>query len=218
MKPYHKIETLFVRDMEGTKKLIQGQYREPIVEYIKDNAWVFTEKIDGTNIRVHWNGHTVIFGGRTDAASIPSHLVNALNNKFSGTVNEQIFEQKFGEIPVTLYGEGYGAKVQNGGGLYRKDVGFILFDVLINGIYLERWNIEDIAKSFDVSVVPIVFRGTVEQAVEYIKGKPKSVISEEEKEMEGIVGTPVVGIFDRSGNRVIVKVKVRDFSPLAYQP
>ena len=75
MKEYHKIETLFERDMEGNKRLIEGKFRNPLVEYLKDNRWQFTEKIDGTNIRVHWDGHQVIFGGRTDAASLPSHLV-----------------------------------------------------------------------------------------------------------------------------------------------
>ncbi len=74
MNEYHKIETLFVRDMEGTKKLIEGEYRHPLVEYLKDNIWIFTEKVDGTNVRVHWDGHTVVFGGRTDNAQMPTVL------------------------------------------------------------------------------------------------------------------------------------------------
>ena len=57
MKEYHKIETIFERDMDGNKKLIEGKFRNPLVEYLKDNEWVFTEKIDGTNIRVFWDGH-----------------------------------------------------------------------------------------------------------------------------------------------------------------
>jgi hypothetical protein len=36
MKEYHKIETLFERDMEGTKKLIKGKFRNECVEYLKD--------------------------------------------------------------------------------------------------------------------------------------------------------------------------------------
>ena len=38
--------------MDGNKKLIEGRFRNPLVEYLKDNEWVFTEKVDGTNIRV----------------------------------------------------------------------------------------------------------------------------------------------------------------------
>ena len=212
MKEYHKIETLFVRDMEGNKKLIEGQYRNPLVEYLRNNEWIFTEKIDGTNVRVHWDGHTVIFGGRTDSAQMPTPLMYALQAKFSGTINEQIFEQKFGANPVTFYGEGYGARIQKGGGDYRDDVGFIMFDIKIGNVWLERENVEEIAKSFGVEVVPIMLRGTIEEAVQFIKAKPKSLIAKKEKEVEGIVGVPKVECFDRNGNRMIVKVKVSDFT------
>ena len=34
---YQKIETLYKRDMEGTKKLIEGSFRNELVEYLKDN-------------------------------------------------------------------------------------------------------------------------------------------------------------------------------------
>jgi hypothetical protein len=211
MKEYHKIETLFVRDMEGSKKLIEGKFRDPLVEYLKDNTWVFTEKIDGTNVRVHWDGHTTVFGGRTDSAQMPVDLMYTLQKFFSGTINEQVFEQKFGATPVTLYGEGYGAKIQKGGGLYREDTGFILFDVNIGGVWLDRESIEDIATAFGVDVVPVVFEGTIDEAVAYVKAKPNSVITEKEKESEGLVGTPKVRVLNHRGDQVIVKVKVRDF-------
>lgn len=42
-KEYHKIETLFKRDMEGTKKLIEGKFRNSLIEYIKDCEWFFTK-------------------------------------------------------------------------------------------------------------------------------------------------------------------------------
>lgn len=213
MKEYHKIESLYERDMEGTKKLIEGKFRNPLVEYLKDNEWIFTEKVDGTNIRVHWDGHRVMFGGRTDSAQIPTFLLNdALYPKFAGTVNEQLFEQKFGGTPVTLYGEGYGAKIQKDGGLYRQDTGFILFDVQVDGVYLSRESVEEIAKAFEINVVPIVLRGTLDQAVAYVKARPKSGISTEEKESEGLVGTPAVRVFDHQGSRIIVKIKVEDFT------
>ena len=92
MIKYHKIETLYNRDMDGTKKLISGDFRNETVEYLKDNIWVFTHKIDGTNIRVFWDGHKVIFGGRTDDAQIPSGLSERLNELFSTSEAEEIFE------------------------------------------------------------------------------------------------------------------------------
>lgn len=208
MELYHKIETVFERDENGSKKLIEGAFRNPAVKYLANNEWIFTEKIDGTNIRVHWDGHRVIFAGRNDGSSIPAHLVNKLNELFMNTETEELFEQKFGETPVTLYGEGYGVKIQNGGN-YRKDVSFILFDVMIQGNWQPRESVENIASCFGLEVVPIILRGTIQEAIDYVKTAPKSTIGT--ANMEGLVGRPTVELRTRTGARVIVKIKVCDF-------
>lgn len=211
MAEYTKIETIFERDMEGTKKLIEGKFRNETVEYLKDNRWIGTEKIDGTNIGIVWDGHKVSYQGRTERAQIPAHLMNKLIEMFGGTVNEELFEQKFGEMQVILFGEGYGAKIQKGGGNYRSDVSFILFDVYLpeQNLWLKRDAIEDIAKTFGVDVVPIVYEGDISGAVEFVKSKPKSTIGM--ADMEGIVCKPAVDMLDRMGRRLIVKIKVCDF-------
>lgn len=208
MVEYNKIETLYERDMEGTKKLIEGKFRNPTVEFLKDNVWQFTEKIDGTNIRIEWDGHKVNYGGRTEAASIPANLMNKLVEMFGTDEAEQMFEQKFGETPVILFGEGYGPKIQNGGN-YRKDVSFILFDVMISGNYQPRSSVEDIAKAFGIDIVPIIMEGTIQDAVDFVNTSPKSTIGT--ADMEGVVGRPKIEMRDRCGKRVIVKIKVKDF-------
>ena len=210
MTEYTKIETIFERDMEGTKKLIEGKFRNETVEYLKGNRWIGTEKIDGTNIGIVWDGHKVSYQGRTERAQIPAHLMNKLIEMFGGTVNEELFEQKFGEMQVILFGEGYGAKIQKGGN-YRSDVSFILFDVYLpeQNLWLKRDAVEDIAKTFGVDVVPIVYEGDIAGAVEFVKGKPKSTIGV--ADMEGIVCKPAVDMLDRMGRRLIVKIKVCDF-------
>lgn len=211
MNEYTKIETIFERDMEGSKKLIEGKFRNETVEFLKDNQWICTEKVDGTNIGIVWDGHKVSYQGRTERAQIPAHLMNKLIEMFGGEINEELFEQKFGEMPVVLFGEGYGAKIQKGGGNYRSDVSFILFDVYLpeQNLWLKRDALEDIAKTFGIDVVPIVLTGTLQEAVDFVKQKPKSTIGA--ADMEGLVCKPVVDMLDRVGRRVIVKVKVRDF-------
>lgn len=208
MIEYNKIDTLYKRDMEGTKKLLEGDFRNPAVEFLKDNIWQFTEKVDGTNIRVYWDGHKVQFGGRTERAQIPAHLVNYLNSVFGTNEAEQIFEEKFGETEVILFGEGYGPKIQNGGA-YRNDVSFIMFDVLIAGNYQPRESVEDIAKAFNVDIVPIIFEGTIQEGVDFVKTHPDSTMGT--AKMEGLVGRPKVEMRDRCGKRVIVKIKWEDF-------
>lgn len=208
MEEYHKIQTLFKRD-EKTKKLIQGEFTDKAVEFIKDLKWQFTEKIDGTNIRIMWDGHKVTFGGRTDKAQIPVELTNRLIELFGGEANEQLFEQKFGDTQVMLVGEGYGNKIQNGG-LYSPTQEFILFDVKIAGNWQSRESVEDIARYFNIDVVPIVLEGTIQEGVDFVKTNPNSKIASIAK-AEGVVGRPYVEMQDRVGNRLIIKIKYKDF-------
>lgn len=210
MLQYNKIETVYNRDIGGTKKLIEGDFRNETVEYLKDNVWQFTEKIDGTNIRVHWDGHKVEFGGRTDKADIPKHLFSRLEELFSTNESEELFEQLFGDREVLFFGEGYGSKIQKNGSLYRDTVDFILFDVMIGGNYQPRSTVEEMAKTFGIDCVPIILTGTIQEAVDFVKTKPKSTIGT--VDMEGVVGRPIVEMKDRCGNRVIVKIKVCDFN------
>lgn len=210
MVEYHKIETLFERD-EKTKKLIMNKFRNPTIEYLKDNIWQFTEKVDGTNIRIYWDGHKVKFGGRTDNAQIPAHLINRLNELFGGETNAQMFEQKFGDTEVELFGEGYGAKIQSGG-LYRDDVDFILFDVLIRDNFQPRESVENIAKYFGIDIVPIVLEGTLQDGIDYVLNNRQSLIAKNGALLEGLVGRTKVETKDRCGKRNIVKIKYRDFS------
>lgn len=208
MREYHKIETVFNRSTDGDKRLIWGDYRNETVEYLADNIWQFTEKIDGTNIRIHWDGHNVEIGGRTDRAQIPKHLMDYLSATFLTPEVEELFEQTYGEKDVMLFGEGYGAKIQNGGD-YRSDVSFILFDVLIGDNWQSREWVEATAKMFGIDVVPIVLEGTIGDGIDYVMQHNNSTIGK--AVMEGVVGRPKVEMKDRLGNRIIVKIKWKDF-------
>lgn len=208
MREYHKIETVFNRSTDGDKRLIWGDYRNETVEYLTNNIWQFTEKIDGTNIRIHWDGHNVEIGGRTDRAQIPKHLMDYLSATFLTPEVEELFEQTYGEKDIMLFGEGYGAKIQNGGD-YRSDVSFILFDVLIGDNWQSREWVETTAKMFGIDVVPIVLEGTIDDGIDYVMQHNNSTIGK--AVMEGVVGRPKVEMKDRLGNRIIVKIKWKDF-------
>lgn len=209
MKKYDKIETIFQRDINGSKKLIEGAYCSETIRFLSNLEWVWTEKVDGTNIRVHWDGHKVTFGGRTDNAAIPTELVTKLIDIFSSEESAQIFEQLFGEKEVILFGEGYGRKIQNGGSYIKDGVDFILFDVLIGENYQSREFLEKIATAFGIKIVPVVGRGTLEEAVSFVKGKPQSTMGT--CIMEGVVARPAIELRDRCHNRIIVKIKWKDF-------
>lgn len=211
MKEYNKIETLYERAKDGSKKLIEGAWRNSAVCELRNIEWIWTEKVDGTNIRVHWDGHEITFGGRTDKAQIPAHLVNYLNNTFKNNETEQLFEQEFGEKEVTLYGEGYGIKIQKGGS-YRDDVSFILFDVMVGDAFLNWNSVVEVSSTFGIDIVPVVNTGTLYEAVEFVKGNPYSDVALKQGcPMEGLVCRPYIELQNNVGKRIMVKVKCKDF-------
>ena len=213
---YPKINPPFVRD-EKTKRLIKYKWLTDEFAYLNDLDWMWTEKVDGTGIRVIWDGYTVSFAGRKDGSEIPSHLLKYLENKFGGAENEGLFEQKFGNKNVILFGEGYGSKI-NSGEQYRDDVSFILFDVEINGLWLSRAAVSDIANYFSTEIVPRITSDNglsdVDWAMDYVMSHPKSRVAKANGKdcyMEGLVGTPMCGILTRTGERIQMKVKWHDF-------
>lgn len=204
---YPKIPTVFERDPETKfRTLLEGQYATPELAYLAGNWWVFTEKVDGTNIRVMWDGKAVTFGGKSDNAQIPARLVTRLEELFLSQVD--LFAEVF-DCPVCLYGEGYGAKIQKGGGNYSATQEFVLFDVKVDRWWLERANVQDVAVKFGLKTVPVVGEGTLGDLVELVrlgftsKWGPFAA--------EGVVARPATELFARNGDRIITKLKTRDF-------
>ena len=149
----------------------------------------------------------------TENSQVPTYLLDKLNGIFGTQEAEQIFGEQFGERNVVLFGEGYGDKIQKVGRKYiSDDVGFILFDLWIGGNYQSRENVERAARSFGIPVVPIVGRGTLDEAIAFVKGHPQSTLAD--LSMEGIVCRPVIELRDRCGNRVITKIKWKDFKDI----
>lgn len=209
MTEYHKIQSIFKRDMTSKRKtLIEGEWTRPEFEYLAGNVWTFTEKVDGTNIRVIFNDGGVTFGGRTEDAQIPAQLVARLNERFLPLA------AKLGEVfpdgAAVLYGEGYGAKIQKGGGNYRADQDFVLFDVRVGQWWLQRSDVHDVAQKLSLDVVPVIGEGTLHDAVAWAKRGIRSTWGD--FEAEGIVARPKTELMTRGGQRLVAKIKCRDFA------
>jgi hypothetical protein len=205
---YPKISGPFRRHTDPgplRNQLIWGDWTMPEFGALAGVNWSWTEKVDGTNVRIFWDGHRVAFGGRTDAAQIPTSLLTALDDMFP----EELLEQTFNRQEVTLYGEGYGAKIQKAGGNYRPDQSFTLFDVRIDRWWLERDNVTGIAKSLGITAVPerMDIR-TVGEALEAVAAGVTSAYGD--FPAEGLVGTAPCGLLTRAGGRIQMKVKHTD--------
>lgn len=203
MKEYHKINSLFKRDEQG--RLDMAAWSQPEFGYLADNEWEWEEKVDGTNIRVMFEAGVLKFGGKTDNAQIQATLFDRLNERFDGQRDKLAAEFPDG---VCLYGEGYGARIQKGGGNYRADQDFVLFDVRIGHWWLKRDAVETIAKTFGLDVVPVIGRGTLWQMICKVKQGFNSTWGE--FPAEGIVARPTADLLARSGQRIITKLKTTD--------
>lgn len=206
MKEYRKIANIFKFDAKY--KHIEG-LNEPY-KTLKDIQWIGTEKVDGTNVRVHWDGYKISLAGRTDNAQWQCDLYNSLQNIFLTQEMEYIFEQVFGDKEAYVFGEGYGPKIQAGGGLYSDTKKFIVFDITIDGYELNRSNVEDVANKLGLDVVPVVFQGTLDEAQEFVANHQMSTLGNHTHEMEGLVLTPDVDIYDSDRHRIKCKCKYRD--------
>jgi len=225
MKTYHKIHSIYKRDPKTDyKTFLEGNVSRPEFEYLFYNQWLFTEKIDGTNIRViiggdtpeekERTGHlTIEFKGKTDKAQTPIFLLEKLKEIFTLKKLSKMYE--IFKFPpeggsVCLYGEGYGARINKGGKYIPDGVDFILFDIKIGDWWLKREDVSDIADKLNIKTVPLIKVGTLQTAIDMIKsGTLKSTFGD--FLVEGLVGRPCIELQDRAGRRIITKIKHRDY-------
>jgi hypothetical protein len=200
---YHKIQSLYKRDpATKNKRFLEGEFTLPEFEFLKDCQWVGTEKIDGTNIRLYKDGS---IAGRTDNAQIHNDLLQHLSDVKMGLFLSSLPDD------TVLYGEGYGAKIQSGGHYIPDGHSFVLFDVIINGHFQPRSSIEDIASKLGIPVVPVLGIRTLQQWVDFIKkGDRKSTLHPGARN-EGVVIKPEIEMRSRVGDRIVTKLKFKDF-------
>jgi hypothetical protein len=204
MTEFHKIETLYERDMQ-TFKVDSSRLKNRTYSLIK--LWHFTEKIDGTNIRCVWKDGKLTFGGKTDNAQIHVDLIRWLYENVSAVKMAEIFP----DTEAVIYGEGYGAGIQKGGG-YSTTKKLIVFDVLVSGKWWLSWeNTCDVAAKLGLDVVPFVGEMTLEEATEMVRAGFPSRLNNGQIQAEGLVGRTAEPLFDKKGARLIVKLKTKDF-------
>jgi hypothetical protein len=225
---YHKIETLYERDEKTHRLKPELILKNPVYGCIK--TWHWTEKIDGTNIRAIWTPsvlegptgqheripESLTFGGKTDNAQIHADLVKWLYENITSEKMRAVFPN----IPVVIYGEGYGAGIQKGGGDYSPTKKLIVFDVFVvdpvnsklGGWWLNWENTCDVAAKLGLDVVPYLGEMTLEKATSMVRWGFRSHTAVVASKMaEGMVGRPLEALFDKKGHRLIVKLKTKDF-------
>lgn len=221
MIEYPKIETLYSR-LPGAKKAKVDVTRIRLPEFSLVKRWTIYEKIDGTNVRIVWSRE----GGLSFASRYYEKVVQLtpeLQQYLSVTFTLEKFEQAFPKVDaeeVQLFGEGYGANVDSSSGAYRGNPAFRLFDVYIGGWWLEPENIDDIAGKMGVRTAPrlsnIVSLPASTADMNDIIPEGRSIVADEDGgdpkfRAEGIVARTSPLLFTRKGDRLMWKLKYKDF-------
>lgn len=232
---YKKIPTLYQRD--GSFKVDTTKLTFPEFDLI--NKWSVTEKIDGMNTSFWFrSGGECGINGRTPHTNWHEDTLDMLNKlKYDIQIEAMriMLEHKLDEI--VLFGETYGANIQNGG-WYCDDQRFILFDVTADGRWLdedqvtataERLNIKRVptlpnnyslnsSNSWDIRSITNLLKFANDHYTQDSFGNKTfmptavSLIAENEvRNMEGVICKPPITLYDKRGNRIIFKLKVKDF-------
>ena len=152
-------------------------------------------------------------GVRTDEAQLPAALLIRLRDLFPPSKLLTAFPPEEGKpTRVCLYGEGYGRGIQSMGRLYRPDgADFALFDVLVGDWWLKWDAVTDVALKLGCTRVPDlgVFPSLL-AVVSRVKAGIVSAIAHG-YQAEGVVVCPLVDLRTRAGERVMGKLKAKDF-------
>ncbi len=207
---FPKINSLFKRNKDD-HSFIMGDYSTPEFDLIK--RWRVEEKIDGTNVRIMYDpeaeGNKITILGRSKDSGMPTYLVEYLNSYFTLDRISPLFDTK---QKCILFGEGYGHTIQSAGPFYRKDVSFMLFDVVVGHYWLTREAVREKAELLGISSPPDLGIMTEAEIMALIHANPQSLCSIKPQVIEGIIARPEPLMLFRNGKPIVWKLKVKDFA------
>lgn len=214
-KVYPKFYAPFSRrELENGKrsKYIDSALPRPeLLPYMNDMTdWVVSEKMDGTNTRIIWDGYTVQVKGRTEQSRLVD-AQNSLLHRLSQNGN-YTFDETFGDKEVIIYGETLGDKIQ--GNPHKIKPTFQVFDINIGGVWLEYDKVEEISTLLGLEMVPHSVINGWSTVIEVFMDTYFDKLEAGEY-FEGLVAAPAHMPLTRTGERVITKIKVADFEELS---
>ncbi len=133
------------------------------------------------------------------------------------TTTEGYYGVDIEEVPVYIYGEFFGKKIQKGGNYDKDNNRFAVFDICQQGWYVPINILNSYASLLGLDVAPYLGQMTIPQAEEMVRKGFKTRVpnaANPDYLEEGIVARPVVPIKDPRGKRIIVKIKTCDYAEL----
>lgn len=134
--------------------------------------------------------------------------LNSLAHEYSDDV-KYVGVVPFVEVPIYLYGEYYGNKIQKGD-YYCKGNEFALFDINQQGWWLPRKEFNELANKLEIPIAPYMGNMTILNAENIVKNGFPTAIGDSGHLAEGIVLKHPY-LRDNRGNRIIIKIKHCDY-------
>ena len=128
-----------------------------------------------------------------------------------------VYVVEYEEVPIYIYGEFFGKKIQAGGNYDKDKNRFSIFDICLQGWWVPIDMLNDYAAKLGLDVAPYLGQMTIPEAEEMVaKGFKTRVpdVANPDYLEEGIVARPVIPIKDPRGKRIIVKIKTCDYNDL----
>lgn len=167
------------------------------------------EKIDGTSSHLKFKDNKLIFfsGG-------------AKHETFKALFNEEEllnkYKEKFVDSEVTIYGEAYGGKMQGMSKSYGPNLKFIAFEVVINDIWLNVPNAEEVSLSFGLEFVDYKLIPTDIDAINAERDADSTQAIRNGMGTghirEGVILRPIEEMTTNNGSRIMAKHKRIEFS------
>ena len=128
-----------------------------------------------------------------------------------------IYVVEYEEVPVYIYGEFFGKKIQNGGNYDKDKNRFSIFDICVQGWFVPIDMLNNYAEKLGLDIAPYIGQMTIEEAEKMVMKGFKTLVpnvSNPDYLEEGIVARPIIPIKDPRGKRIIVKIKTCDYNDL----
>lgn len=239
---YDESKHRYVSDLEKRPRkspMIFGEYSCPEFESI--SRWLVDEKIDGTNIRVIFTNEIqspiafkpkegpgpfcadsrledmikspkIAVWGRTKDSLIPCHLLGRLQELFT---LDKLVTQFPDANKVVLFGEGFGPKIQQGD-YYSATPDFVLFDIWLDGWWLEKEKVYEIAMGLGLEHDLNLGIMSTTDIISLVKAPCPSGFAEKRTgvthQMEGIVARSYPQmLFRQTREPIMFKLKHKDF-------
>ena len=192
---------------KDSKYLDLTQPREELLPYMNNETrWWVSEKLDGTNTRIIWDGYKVDVKGRTSSSQLQGYQNELLRELIQN--DNYKFDETFGMQEVTIYGEAFGGKIQKNP--HGVEPQFKVFDINIDGVWLDYPSVKEISKNLGLKYNDHVLFDSWDKVIDIFKDIKKGRDDFDEY-FEGLVAVPGHMPLTRLGERVMTKIKVADF-------